>query len=235
MKKLKVSVIIPCFNESNYLADCLISLSKQKLMPDEVILCDNASTDNSVQIAKKYKNILPLKIIHQPIKGIIPTVEKAWRYSTGDIVVRTDADARFPVDWLKNLINHFYLDSELMACGGNWNSWDGGFFAKLLMKIAFPVGSIFFPIVRGFRLLVGPNMAFRRLILKKINGFILPNSSLPEDQLISYKLHHSKTKYQFFYDCPNYHSSRGWNKNLSTFFRYTISAIYPKYYPEKSV
>lgn len=232
--KSKISIIIPCFNEEKYLEDCLNSLSKQTLMPDEVIICDNASTDSTVKISQKYKNILPLKIIHQPIKGIIPSVEKAWRESTGDIIVCTDADARFPVDWLKNLTAHFH-DQSLMACGGNWLSWDGGLFAKILMRIAFPVGGLFFPIVRGFRLLVGPNMAFRRSILIKINGFILEKSTLPEDQLISFKLNQAKVKYKFFYDCPNYHSSRGWNKDISAFCRYVFSSVNPKYYPEKSI
>ncbi len=233
--KDKISVIIPCFNEAKYLDDCLKTLSVQSLMPDEVIICNNASTDSTVEIAKKYQDKLPIKIINQPIKGIIPTVEKAWRYAKGDFIVRTDADARFPKDWLKKLISHFYSDPKLVAVGGNWDSWDGGLFAKNLMRIAFPVGDVFFPIFRGFKLLVGPNMAFRRSSLEKLNGYILKNSNLPEDQLISFKLHQAHMKYKRFYDCGNYHSSRGWNKSFFHFFRYIYSSIDPKYYPEKSV
>lgn len=232
--KYKVSIIIPCFNESQYLSNCLETLSKQSLMPDEVIICDNASTDGTIKIAKKFHKKLPLKIISQPIKGIIPTVEKAWRQSIGDIVVRTDADARFPKDWLEKLISHFYTDPDLKAAGGNWDSWDGGLFAKYLMKIAFPVGDIFFPLFRGFKLLVGPNMAFRRTSLQKINGFILDNSDLPEDQLISFKFHQAGLKYKRFYDCGNYHSSRSWNRSFSSFLRYIYSSVNPKFYPEKS-
>jgi len=192
-------------------------------------------TDSTVKIALKYKKLLPIGIIHQPIKGIIPTVEKAWRKSTGDIIIKTDADARFPVNWIKNIVSHFYNDPELMACGGGWLSWDGNFVAKSLMRIAFPVGDIFFPILRGFKLLVGPNSSFRRDVLVRINGYVSDGSDLTDDQLVSYKMTKAKLKYKRFNDCVNYHSSRGWNKNLSTFFRYTISAIYPKYYPEKSV
>lgn len=233
--KLKISVIIPCFNEAGYLDDCLKTLSQQSLMPDEVIICNNASTDSTLKIAKKYQNILPIRIIHQPKKGIIPTVEKAWRHATGDIIVRTDADARFPEDWLKKLISHFYSDPSIQAVGGNWRSWDGNFLAKLIIIIAFPVGDIFFPLFRGFKLLVGPNMAFRRTALEKINGYILEKSDLPEDQLISYKFYQAGLKYHRFYDCGNFHSSRGWNRGISSFLRYVYSSINPKYYPERTV
>lgn len=231
--KSKISVIIPCFNEEKYIEDCLISLSKQSLLPDEIIVCDNASTDSTVKIVQNYKKFLPIKIVSQPIKGIIPTVEKAWRESTGDIIVRTDADARFPVCWLKKLIAHFD-DPLLMAAGGNWDSWDGGLSAKIAMKMAFPFADIFFPLCRGFKLLVGPNMAFRKNILLKINGYVYKNSDMPEDQLISYKLTQAKLKYKRFNDCNNYHSSRGWNHGIVSFLHYTYSAINPKFYPEKS-
>ena len=84
---MTISVIIPCFNEENYLDNCLTTLAQQSLLPDEVILCNNNSTDNSVGIARKYLKKLPLIIIDQPVKGIIPTVEKAWRSGTGDIII----------------------------------------------------------------------------------------------------------------------------------------------------
>lgn len=98
---MKTSVIIPVFNEEKYLPNCLTSLENQSLQPDEIIIGDNNSTDRSVLIAKSYQPNLPIKIIRQPLKGIIPTIEKAWRESFGDIIVRTDADALFPKDWLK--------------------------------------------------------------------------------------------------------------------------------------
>jgi len=121
-----------------------------------------------------------------------------------------------------------------MAAGGNWIPWDGNFFIKVLMKIDFYFVDIFFPVFRGFKLLVGPNMAFRRKTLEKINGFVSNDSCLTEDQLISFKMTKAKIKYDRFYDCDNFHSCRSWSQSIPAFFRYVYSSINPKYYPEKS-
>ena len=52
MKK-QVSVIIPNFNGRDYLKDCLASLNQQHFRDFEVILVDNASTDDSLSLAKE--------------------------------------------------------------------------------------------------------------------------------------------------------------------------------------
>ena len=48
MSKTKIAIIIVCYNGRDYLPDCLNSLKKQSLEPDQIIIVDNASTDQSV-------------------------------------------------------------------------------------------------------------------------------------------------------------------------------------------
>ena len=50
----KISVIIPVYNTDKYLRDCLDSILSQTLQDFEIICIDDASTDNSIHILKKY-------------------------------------------------------------------------------------------------------------------------------------------------------------------------------------
>ena len=49
-----VSVVIPVYNEEKYLTFCLESLTSQTYKPLEIILVDDGSSDESIEIAKKY-------------------------------------------------------------------------------------------------------------------------------------------------------------------------------------
>ena len=61
MGKYKLSIIIPAYNAENYLPQLLACLDKQMVPGVEVIIIDDGSTDNSLQIAKEYEqNYHPL-------------------------------------------------------------------------------------------------------------------------------------------------------------------------------
>ena len=50
---MKVSVVIPAYNEEKYIVDCLKALSNQTIAPDEVIVVDNNSTDKTASLARQ--------------------------------------------------------------------------------------------------------------------------------------------------------------------------------------
>ena len=54
MKILPISVVIPMKNEASLLPDCLESLLQQTVLPTEVIVVDNGSTDSSLDVARSY-------------------------------------------------------------------------------------------------------------------------------------------------------------------------------------
>ena len=54
---MKVSVVIPVYNEEKYIKNCLESLMKQEEKPDEIIVVDNNCTDETINIVKKYGKI----------------------------------------------------------------------------------------------------------------------------------------------------------------------------------
>ncbi|MEJ0073689.1 MAG: glycosyltransferase family A protein [Candidatus Saccharibacteria bacterium] len=65
-RRIRISIIIPCFNEERYLARCLDSVAAQAERFFEVLVVDNNCTDGTVAIAKKYKFV---RVIREKTQG----------------------------------------------------------------------------------------------------------------------------------------------------------------------
>jgi len=99
MKPL-VSVVLPCYNESQYIEDCLNSLTHQTYKNIEIILIDDKSTDDSIAKAKKFK----IKIYKMKKKGFHGgTRQKGVDLAKGSIIVQTEADAHYPKDFIEKI------------------------------------------------------------------------------------------------------------------------------------
>ena len=71
MDNIKVSVILPVYNEEEYISATIDSIINQDFTDFEVIIIDDGSTDNTLKIIeeKLLDSIIPHKIIHQENKG----------------------------------------------------------------------------------------------------------------------------------------------------------------------
>jgi cellulose synthase/poly-beta-1,6-N-acetylglucosamine synthase-like glycosyltransferase len=127
MKDLSVSIVIPAWNEAETILNCVKSAMKQSVMPKEVIVVNNKSTDDTKKIVKEYIALHSkehpeddgiLKIIDQnEFQGLIPTRNLGLNTATGDILGRIDSDAIISPDWVKSVINGFQDDSVQGATG----------------------------------------------------------------------------------------------------------------------
>jgi glycosyltransferase involved in cell wall biosynthesis len=96
---VKISIIIPTYNEQESIFDCLNSLLAQTLKPTEMILVDDGSTDNTLQIIKKF----PVKVLTQKHQGPGIARNLGASKASSDILIFVDADMTFDKDFLKNL------------------------------------------------------------------------------------------------------------------------------------
>lgn len=109
-----ISVIIPCRNEEHYIAKCLDSILSNNyphtLM--EILLIDGMSEDNTIAIVNNYISQYPFIHIIQNINKIAPSaMNLGIKNSQGDYIVRLDAHAKFPHNYLKTLIDaHLILE-----------------------------------------------------------------------------------------------------------------------------
>lgn len=99
-----VSVVIPVYNEERYIKRCLESLKKQTFKDFEIILVDDWSTDNTIQLASEYKNDLNLKILKQNHQWPWEARNLWAKEAKWDILVLVDADMYFDENYIKELI-----------------------------------------------------------------------------------------------------------------------------------
>lgn len=99
-KAFSVSIVIPVFNEQDYLKACLDSIKKQTVAPDEVIVVDNNSEDKSVEIAKSFPWV---KLVNEKRQGIVFARNKGFNVSKSEMLARIDADSILPVNWVENI------------------------------------------------------------------------------------------------------------------------------------
>lgn len=85
---MRFSVIIPSYNQAKYLPDAIESVLKQSCEDFEVIVIDDGSTDNSLDIAKSY----PVKVISQVNKGLASARNTGIMNAQGEYIYPLDAD-----------------------------------------------------------------------------------------------------------------------------------------------
>ncbi|MHA2357487.1 MAG: glycosyltransferase [Candidatus Heimdallarchaeaceae archaeon] len=98
-----ISVIIPTYNNSKTLNECLESLKKQTLQPHEIVVVDGHSIDDTIEIAKKHD----CRILFEEGGSRAAACNVGMQQVEGDFIAFIDADAIAKEDWLENLISGF--------------------------------------------------------------------------------------------------------------------------------
>lgn len=102
---IKISIIIPTYNEVDVLEQCIESLGYQTKTNFEIIVVDDGSTDKSSQILSDLRfKIKDLRFFKQEHKGAGAARNLGAKEAKGEILVFVDADMTFDKDFLKNLI-----------------------------------------------------------------------------------------------------------------------------------
>jgi len=130
--EIKLSVVIPAYNEADFLPRCLESLAKQKDTPNyEVIVVDNASTDNTAEVAKGYG----ARVIHESEKGVVHARQAGLEAARGEIIVSTDADSFFPEFWIHNIYSFFLEHPEASGLAGNYHFYKAPLWARIMPAV----------------------------------------------------------------------------------------------------
>ncbi len=96
---MRISVIVPFYNEEKSIAACLTSLLKQKPLVSEIIAVDDGSTDSSEKIVSTF----PVTLIQTAHRGAGAARNAGARKANGDILVFVDADMTFAPSFIQKL------------------------------------------------------------------------------------------------------------------------------------
>lgn len=186
VKPLALSLIIPAYNEQLHLGYCLDSIAAQTVMPFEVIVVDNNSTDDTVKIARSYPFV---RVVPEKKQGIVYARNAGFDAAKGTIIGRIDSDSRLPNTWVEQVLE-FYKD----PANGNAALTGGGTF----YNVPFPrtsryvLGFLAFWVNRlalGHHFLFGSNMAFPTSVWPRIKHTICIRNDIHEDIDIAVHMH----------------------------------------------
>ena len=105
-----VSVVIPAYNEEDYIGKLLVSLKKQTFKDFEIIVADGDSKDNTRKIAKSYA----AKVVRGGSQS--QGRNNGVRVARGEILLFLDADVTFGPEFVKKCINEFESNKADIAC-----------------------------------------------------------------------------------------------------------------------
>lgn len=114
----KISVIIPMYNTSKYLQNCLYSVVNQTYKNLEIILVNDGSTDNSKTIVKKYAEKDPrIKIINQKNQGLSVARNTGIEKSTGTYITFVDSDDEIDLDMIEKMLTTIQANkTDIAVC-----------------------------------------------------------------------------------------------------------------------
>lgn len=194
----KVSVVVPIYNVEKYLNRCLQSIINQSYKNIEIILVNDGSTDNSLQIAEEEeKNDSRIKIITQKNQGLSMARNTGIQHATGEYICFVDSDDFVHKDYVKCLIENLEEnDSDISVCDYLYiNEKDETWSKKNKGE------KIFSNLEAINDLLVGNQetevMAWNKLYklsLFKENNIFFPKGKLHEDNFTTYKLYYYAKK-----------------------------------------
>ena len=102
---MKVSVIVALYNVKDYADECIESLTRQNYKDIEIILVDDGSTDETVEIVDKWASTdNRIKVIHQVNGGLSAARNSGMKIATGDCIAFIDGDDSVKEEYLETLV-----------------------------------------------------------------------------------------------------------------------------------
>ena len=120
---MKISIIVPCFNEERYIIDTLKRVCEQKKNYDlQIIVSDDGSTDNSVDLLNKNSDLYDKLIISETNKGKGNAIRNAIPYIEGEVTLIQDADLEYDPKDYSIIFNPFLEDGADVVYGTRFGS-----------------------------------------------------------------------------------------------------------------
>jgi len=150
-----------------------LSLEASKLPHEEyeIIVVNNASTDNTKQVAEAHG----ARVIDEPRKGITRAKEAGFRAARGELVAHPDADTKMPREWVSKALAAFERHPNMVAMSGPYVYYDLSRAQRALVFVFYVLGFISHVIIqdvlRKGAMIQGGNYVVRRAALERAGGY----------------------------------------------------------------
>jgi len=169
---LKISVITPNYNYGHFIGRTIESVIGQDYVNLEHIVVDDGSTDNSVDVIKKYAEKFPgkVKLIRQENKGQAAAINTGIENISGDIIAWINSDDWYCENVFGKIIQEFQKDPRIDIVYGLYYNVDAEGRKRFLYKdVKF---SYFMACMVGFGQMMASSTVFWRARLQKKAGYL---------------------------------------------------------------
>lgn len=119
-RQLRISLVIPAYNEESHLMACLDAVAAQTVRPFEVIVVDNNSSDATAEIARSYSFV---RVVREPRQGLALARDAGFDAARGELIGRIDADTLLPSNWVETALRLFATE-DYDAVSGSVEYYD---------------------------------------------------------------------------------------------------------------
>jgi cellulose synthase/poly-beta-1,6-N-acetylglucosamine synthase-like glycosyltransferase len=118
-------VLVPTYQRTSSLENCLKALEGQARLPEQVLLVVREEDQATLRMAAAWTDRLPLTLEKVALRGQVNALNAGLRAATGDIIAITDDDTAPRPDWLQRIEQHFESDANVGGVGGRDFVHDG--------------------------------------------------------------------------------------------------------------
>ncbi len=116
-ERLRISILVPCHNEEKSIRKCIESFFNQTRKPDEIIVVNDGSTDNSKKILDEFNGKINVISLKRCTGNKSRAQELGLKMVTGDIFISTDADTILDEHFVEKIEEAFKDKNVAAACG----------------------------------------------------------------------------------------------------------------------
>ena len=240
---MRLSFVVPAYNEEAYLPACLDSiLAQTRSLPSgtcEIIVVNNASTDRTRDVVLTYLHS-GVRLIDEPRKGLTFARQAGFAASTGSLIANVDADSRLTPHWVSNVLrtfadadakSHTLNTKPLAALSGPVLYYDLTPHQRLLVHVFYLTAWITYALnrylLRVGSMVQGGNFITSRAALESIGGFNTAITFYGEDTDIARRLN-AVGEVRFTFDLKMFSSARRLKSEgiLTMAARYSINYLW---------
>ena len=189
---VKLSFIIPAYNEEGHIEKCLDSVCAQtKEYPGlvEIIVVNNASTDRTDEIASSYSEV---KVVNETRKGLVWARRAGYLASSGELIANVDSDTILTSHWLDTVFKEFSENPNLVGLSGPFKYYDLPPTTTRMVNVFYNLAHVVYLfnrfVLKKGSMLQGGNFVITRAGLEKIGGYDTTIEFYGEDTDIARRL-----------------------------------------------
>lgn len=175
-----ISVVIPMYNAEKTIIETLDSVKDQSVLPFEIIVVNDGSNDNSLNLVKKYireNSFLKISLIDKANGGVSTARNKGIKVAKGDWIALLDSDDKWFPGKLERQIEVIKRNPQIDFLGASRN---GEYFGNILWKKINLLTKISYKMLLVKFVFIVPTIIFKKSITETV-GFFDENQRYAEE------------------------------------------------------